>query len=216
MRRRAIVAGATGLVGREVVKLLLDDPDVISVVALTRQPLGIPHPKLSEALIAFEHLDDFASPAVDDYFCCLGTTMRKAGSREAFRRVDFEYPVAIARMALAAGATRCFFVSSAGADPMSRVFYTRTKGELEVEIARLPFRTVVAFRPSLLDGDRAEYRFGERMALAVLRPLSSVVPAKFRPIGSAAVARAMVAAARADEAGRFVVESDAIPGLAAG
>lgn len=214
MRRRAIVAGATGLVGREVVKLLLDDPDVISVVALTRQPLGIPHPKLSEALIAFEHLEDFASPAVDDYFCCLGTTIGKAGSREAFRRVDFEYPVAIARMALAAGATRCFFISSAGADPTSRVFYLRTKGELEVELSRLPFATVVAFRPSLLDGDRAEFRPGERLALALLRPLARVVPAKLRPIGAAVVARAMVTAARADEAGRYVVESDAIRRLA--
>lgn len=215
MHRRALVAGPTGLVGRELVRRLLDDPDVDSVVALTRRPIGIPLPKLTEAIVDFTQLADFAAPPVDDYFCCLGTTIRQAGSRDAFREVDLVYPLLIARMALAAGATRCFFVSAMGADPASRVFYNRIKGELEAELARLPFRTVVALRPSLLAGDRAEVRTGERVALAVARPLSALIPAKYRPIGAAVVAQALVNASRSDAVGRFVVESDALQRLAA-
>ena len=214
MRRRVLIAGATGLVGRHLLQLLLDDPEIVNVVALTRRPLAIPHPQLTEALVDFAHLEDFAAPPVDDYFCCLGTTIRQAGSREAFREVDLFYPVAIARMALAAGATRCYFVSALGADATSRVFYNRTKGELEAELARLPFRTVVAMRPSLLAGERAEFRTGERLALAALRPLSALLPARYRPIDARLVARALLAASRTSEAGRFVVDSEAIRRLA--
>lgn len=170
MRRHALVAGATGLVGHSLVQLLLDDADTMSVVALTRRPLAIPHPKLVEAEVDFAHLSDCVLPEVDDYYCCLGTTIRQAGSRDAFREVDLEYAVTIARMALAAGATRCYVVSALGANPSSRVFYNRVKGEVEVELGRLPFRTVVAFRPSLLMGERTHGRAGERAALAVARP----------------------------------------------
>jgi uncharacterized protein YbjT (DUF2867 family) len=214
MHRRALVAGPTGLVGRELVRRLLDDPDVDSVVALTRRSLGIPLPKLTEAIVDFTHLADFAAPPVDDFFCCLGTTRKQAGSREAFREVDLVYPLLIARMALAAGATRCFFVSAMGADAGSRVFYNRIKGELENELSRLPFATVVAVRPSLLAGDRAEMRTGERVALAVARPLSVLIPAKYRPVAAAVVAQALVAAARTDAVGRFTVESDILQRLA--
>lgn len=215
MQRRALVAGATGLVGRALVQCLLDDPDTLEVVAVTRRPLAIPHPKLTEALVDFAHLADIASPPVDDYYCCLGTTIRQAGSQEAFRTVDLVYPVTLAHVALAAGATRCFVVSAMGANAAAGVFYSRVKGELEAELARLPFRTVVALRPSLLAGERAEFRPGERVALAVMQPLRALVPARYRAIPAATVARAMVAAARSSAAGRFVVESDAIARLAA-
>jgi len=155
-----------------------------------------------EALVDFDHLEAFASPPVDDFFCCLGTTLRQAGSREAFRDVDLGYPMAIARMALAAGATRCYFLSAMGANPASRAFYNRTKGELESEMARLPFRTVVALRPSLLAGERAEFRVGERMALTTMRGLSPFIPARYRPIDAMAVARAMLACTRSPTASR--------------
>ena len=131
MRRIALLAGATGLVGRELLSLLLDDSDVAEVVVLTRRPLATPHPKLQQGIVAFDQLDSFALPPVDDFYCCLGTTIRQAGSRQAFREVDLVYPVTIARMALAAGATRCLFVSAMGANAQSRVFYNRIKGELE-------------------------------------------------------------------------------------
>ena len=145
---------------------------------------------------------------------CSGTTIRQAGSQQAFREVDLVYPVAIARMALAAGATRCLYVSAMGADARSRVFYNRTKGEAEAALAALPFATFFAFRPSLLAGDRPEFRAGERIALAVARPISLLIPAKFRPIAAADVARAMQACAKRDRPGRFVVLSDEIRRIA--
>src|SRR5262250_3338036 len=138
MHRTALLAGATGLVGRALLSLLLDDTDVAQVWALARRPLATPHPKLLQGIVpSFNKLDRFALPNVDDFYCCLGTTIKQAGSEEAFREVDLTFPVTIARMALEAGATRCLFVSSIGANPQSRVLYNRTKGELEEQISRL-------------------------------------------------------------------------------
>ncbi len=213
MTRHVVLAGATGLVGGRLLQMLLDDPDVADVVALTRRPLAIPHPKLVPAVVDFDHLADFALPPIDDCFLCLGTTIRAAGSQEAFRRVDLALPLAVAQMALAVGATRCLVVSATGADAKSRVFYIRVKGELEDALNALPFRSVVAFRPSLLAGERAEYRAGEAAALAVLRPLGPLLPGRWRPVDAGAVALAMMRAAQQDEPGRFVVHSDIIQRL---
>jgi uncharacterized protein YbjT (DUF2867 family) len=210
MSRHVVIAGATGLVGSHLLQQLLDDADVADVVALSRRPLAIPHPKLVTAVVDFDHLADFALPPIDDCFLCLGTTIATAGSRDAFRMVDFTLPLAVAQMALAVGATRCFVVSAMGADAKSRVFYTRVKGELEDALNALPFRTVVAFRPSLLAGERAEYRVGEYAALTILRPLGPLIPGRWRPVDARAVALAMMRAAQQDEPGRFVVQSDTI------
>ena len=215
MRRIALLAGATGLVGRELLPLLLDDGDIEEVVVLSRRPLATPHPKLQQGIVAFDQLQNFVLPPVDDFYCCLGTTIRQAGSREAFREVDVVYPVTIARMALAAGATRCFFVSAMGADPKSRVFYNQMKGELEEELMRLELRTVYAFRPSLLAGDRTEFRAAERVALALALPLSFLLPPRIRPIAAADVARVMHTCGRRSETGRFVLPSDEIRQIAA-
>ena len=215
MRRIALLAGATGLVGRELLPLLLDDGDIEEVVVLSRRPLATPHPKLQQGIIAFDQLQNFVLPPVDDFYCCLGTTIRQAGSREAFREVDVVYPVTIARMALAAGATRCFFVSAMGADPKSRVFYNQMKGELEEELMQLELRTVYAFRPSLLAGDRTEFRAAERVALALALPLSFLLPPRIRPIAAADVARAMHTCGRRSETGRFAILSDEIRQIAA-
>jgi len=215
MHRIALLAGGTGLVGRELLSLLLDDADVAEVVILTRRLLATPHPKLQQGVVEFDRLHEFALPQVDDYYCCLGTTIRQAGSQKAFRDVDLVYPVTIARMALAAGATRCLAVSAMGADARSRMFYSRVKGEAEAALARLPFQAVYAFRPSLLVGDRAEFRAGERAALALAKPLSFLTPARYRPVAAADVARAMQACAKRDEAGRFVIPSDEIRRIAA-
>ena len=214
MRRIALLAGATGLVGRELLPLLLDDADIEEVVVLARRPLATPHPKLQQGIVAFDQLGNFVLPPVDDFYCCLGTTMREAGTREAFREVDLVYPVTIARMALAAGATRCFCVSAMGADPKSRVFYNQVKGELEQDLALLELRTVYAFRPSLLSGSRAQFRVGERAALALMLPISLLLPARLRPIAAADVARAMHACGRRSAAGRFVILSDEIRQIA--
>jgi uncharacterized protein YbjT (DUF2867 family) len=214
MRRIALLAGATGLVGRELLPLLLDDSEVAEVVALSRRTIATPHPKLQLGIVSFDQLDNFVLPPVDDFYCCLGTTIGKAGSRDAFREVDLVYPLTIVRMALAAGATRCFFVSAMGADPHSRIFYNRTKGELERDLMALELRTVYAFRPSLLAGHRTEFRAGERIALALAMPISFALPPKIRPIAAADVARAMHACGRRAAVGRFVIESDEIRRIA--
>jgi uncharacterized protein YbjT (DUF2867 family) len=215
MRRIALLAGATGLVGRELLPLLLDDSEIAEVVVLSRRAIATPHPKLQQGIVAFDQLHNFVLPPVDDFYCCLGTTIRQAGSREAFREVDLVYPVTIARMALAAGATRCLFISAMGADVQSRVFYNRIKGELERDLMCLELRTVYAFRPSLLVGHRTEFRAGERVAQALARPLSFLLPPTVRPVAAADVACAMHACGRRTAIGRFVILSDEIRRIAA-
>lgn len=215
MHRTALLAGATGLVGRELLSLLLDDSDIAEVVALTRRPLATPHPKLQQGVVEFDQLASFALPPVDDFFCCLGTTMKRAGTQSAFREVDLVYPVTIARMALAAGASRCLFVSTMGANPQSTVFYNRIKGELETGLADLAFPAVFAFRPSLLVGKRSEFRAVECAALLLARPLSFLLSPPFRPIAATDVARAMLSCAKSNQVGRFVVPSDEIRRIAA-
>ena len=215
MRRTALLAGATGLVGRELLSLLLDDGDVAEVVVLSRRSIATPHPKLLQGIVPFDKLESFALPSVDDYYCCLGTTIERAGSERAFQEVDVVYPVTIGQMAFSAGASQCLFISAMGANVQSRVFYNRTKGELEAKLAGLPYQSVYAFRPSLLAGHRQEMRVGERLAVAVARPLSFLIPARFRPVAAADVARAMQICAKRAIAGRFVIPSDEIRRIAA-
>ena len=216
MGRIALIAGATGLVGRDLLTLLLDDSDIAEVVVLARRAIPTPHPKLTQGIVAFDQLRNFVLPAVDDFYCCLGTTLRQAGSKEALREVDLVYPVTIARMAIAAGAARCFFVSAMGADEKSSHFYNRIKGEAEGALMRLEWRAAYAFRPSLLVGDRRDFRAGERAALALARPLAFLLPANFRPIAGSDVASAMHACGRRDAAGRFIIASDEIRRIARG
>ncbi len=214
MDRGALLAGATGLVGHALLARLVDDPDYTRVVALARRPLDLRHPRLVVTVVPFDRLDAVALPSIDDVFCCLGTTIKAAGSQAAFRKVDHDYPLKIAELGLAAGASQLLLVSAMGADPNSRVFYSRVKGELEDAAAKLGFRTVIALRPSLLAGERAEFRAGERTALALLAPLRFLVPAAYRPVDATAVAAAMHALAKRQLAGRHVVRSDAIARLA--
>jgi uncharacterized protein YbjT (DUF2867 family) len=210
MARRALIAGATGLVGARVLEALLADPAYSAVRVLARRPLALRHPKLIVDVTDFDRLQDIRFPRVDDVFCCLGTTIAAAGSRAAFRRVDFDYPLAIARAALAAKARQFLFVSAMGANARSPVFYSRVKGELEQAVAGLGYRSAVAFRPSLLSGDRQQNRPGERAALALLQPLRFLVPRKYRPVAAVAVAQAMLNGAKRGPAGFTVIESDAM------
>lgn len=217
--RTALLLGATGLVGRACLGLLLADDACAAVTTLGRRPLGRTHPKLTHHVVDFDdlaaHADRFA---VDDVFCCLGTTMRQAGSREAFRRVDFGYPVEAARLAAGRGAGQYLLVSSIGADPASAFFYTRMKGEVEAAVAALPFYGVYLFRPSVLTGDRAERRPGERAYEAVMGALSFALRGplrRYRPIAAATVARALVRVAKEQPGGVRRYESDAIAALGA-
>ena len=202
----AIVAGATGLVGRELVRQLGADPTWGEVRALVRRQLP---PELAGATVTQVQVDyDQLDPPppwadADHVFCALGTTIRQAGSQAAFREVDLKYPVALARAALARGARHFLLVSAVGADPGSRVFYNRVKGEVEVAIAALGFRSVTIARPSLLLGPRPEPRLGEQVG----KMLGLLAPPRWRPVPAARVARALVDAAKAGLAGLRVIEN---------
>ncbi|PTY03782.1 oxidoreductase [Opitutaceae bacterium EW11] len=209
--KTAWIAGASGLVGSFCLKHLLDSPVYSRVVAVARRELPIQHPKLTQALVNFAVLDP--SPGVDDVFCCLGTTIRQAGSREAFRRVDFGYVVSLAEAAVHSGANQFLVVSSVGADPASPNFYLRVKGEMERAILQWPFAAVHLFRPSLLIGPRRQFRFAERLG-AVMAPIVSPLLRgslrRYRPVQASAVAGAMLAAAARGARGRCVYEGEAI------
>lgn len=200
--RTAVVAGPTGLVGSRVLDILLREPRYRRVVAMSRRPLA-PDPKLEVVEADFDGLDRVlrgVTPADRpvDVFCCLGTTIGRAGSKEAFRRVDHDYALALGRWARSAGAHRMVVISALGADAASRVFYNRVKGETERDLAALGLASLVIVRPSLLAGPRDEFRPGERLALIATRPLRALIPATVRPIAATDVARAMVDAALAD------------------
>lgn len=216
MSKSAIVAGATGLVGSRLVAVLLADPEYDTIHALVRHPLGLTDAKLREHSVDFSRLTDFAWPVGDDVYCCLGTTIRVAGSQAAFREVDYDYSLAVARGAQSHGAKQFLFVSAMGADAHSSVFYSRVKGELEEAIAALGYGAAIAFRPSLLAGVRRENRPGERVALMAMQPLRWLVPRQYRPVADVAVARAMVGYAKRGLAGFHVVPSDAIQAFAPG
>jgi len=176
--------------------------------------------KLHERVVDFSALGPADVAPVDDVFCAIGTTMKKAGSREAFRHVDFELPLRVAELATSVGAKRIALVSSVGASARSSNFYLRTKGELEDALAALPLAALHVFRPSLLLGDRAESRPGEAIASVLSRATRGLLVRglrKYRPIDADLVARAMVAAmvGQDPEPPRRIHEHDAIVELAA-
>lgn len=204
--RIVLLAGATGLVGGESLSRLAADPDVSEVRALVRRPLApaMRLPKVTEVITDFDRLDD--SPAFSDasqVVCSLGTTIRTAGSPDAFRRVDYDYPLALARLARSRGATHFLLVSALGASATSRVFYNRVKGELESAILTLGYPSVTIVRPSLLLGHRPEFRLGEEIA----RRLAFLTPARYKPVAASQVAEALVGAAREDRPGVRTIEN---------
>lgn len=212
--RTAVVVGATGLVGGHLIHALTTDRDYEHVLALTRKPLAIEHPKLETRVVDFDALEEQRFEATDA-FCSLGTTIRKAGSEEAFRKVDHDYVVAFAK-ASRRSASQLLVVSSLGADATSRVFYNRTKGEVENEVKALGFSGTHLFRPSFLEGDREETRVGEKIGTAAARALAVLpIPAlrRVRPIEARVVAAVMVRVAKLGEPGVHVYQSDRIQAL---
>jgi uncharacterized protein YbjT (DUF2867 family) len=215
--RTALLLGATGLVGGHVLDLLLDDAAYGGVLVLGRRAVPREHPKLRQETVDFDRLRDFSGAVrAQDVFCCLGTTIRAAGSREAFRRVDLDYPRTVAEAAARNGAERFLLVSAMGADASSSVFYNRVKGEAEDAVRTLPFQEVAILRPSLLLGERAEQRPAEALAQRFAPRLSPLLRGplrKYRPVEAATVARAMVRLAKAGRRGVRIVESDGIQAL---
>lgn len=191
--RRAVIAGASGLVGQHILQGLLADETVSEVHALGRRDLPQRHPKLIVHQVDFNALPPL--PPVDEVYLALGTTIRNAGSQAAFRAVDFDANLAVAHTALAAGARRIALVSSAGANARSRVFYNRVKGELEAALAGLETDALLIARPSLLLGDRVALgqnpRVAEKLTAAVFKLLGSAIPLGLRPVAAQSVAQAL-------------------------
>ena len=210
--RSALLLGATGLVGGHCLDLLLADPRWGRVTVLGRRRLPRENQKLQQRVLELDQLAAHADAlGADDIFCCLGTTIKQAGSQEAFRRVDFDYMTDAAQIAVVSGAEQFGLVSAVGADPGSRVFYSRVKGEAEVAVRGLPFRAVYLLRPSLLLGKRREFRLGERIAGVVARPIGPLLRGplrRYRPVPAKAVASAMVQLMAERRAGVHVVESE--------
>lgn len=210
----AVVAGATGLVGSHVVDTLLDQPACESVTALVRSELGRRDLRLQLRVVNYDNPEPAMIPeSTDAVFCCLGTTSDKAGSREAFRKVELDYVVELARLARARGVDHFLLISSLGANPRSRFFYNRVKGMVESELRDLDFPHLSILRPSLLLGEREETRVGEEVAAVFLRWFRFVLIGgwrKYRAIEAATVATAMVHIALHPAAGVSIYESDMI------
>ena len=197
-----LIAGATGLTGEHLLDRLLSEPTVARVLAPTRRPLAA-HPHLENPVGELQGLLPQLSGQVDTAFCCLGSTIKQAGSQEAFRAIDHDLILAFARRARELGARHLVVISALGANPNSSVFYNRVKGETEEALKAMGWPQLTIARPSLLLGARHEFRLGERLAAPLLRWL----PGKYRGIDACALARALWRLALEEEDGVRVIES---------
>lgn len=205
---RLMLVGATGLVGHCVLQQALASVQVRHVVAPTRSALA-PHPKLLNPLVDFDHLpSDAAWWAVDAVICTLGTTIKVAGSQAAFYRVDHDYPLQVARLARQHGATAYALNSALGADPASRVFYARTKGELERDLQTLDYPSLTLARPGLIGGERQQARPAEQLAVRLSTLLQPLLPRRYRVVPAARIAHHLLQAALAGTPGVRVLMSE--------
>lgn len=192
--RRVVIAGATGLVGSSLLHELLNDDSVTEVHALCRRELSVRHPKLAIHVVDFRAIPPL--PTIDEVYLALGTTIKQAGSKAAFRAVDYDANLAVAQAGLTAGARRIGLVSAMAADSRSSVFYNRVKGELEDALAMLSTETLVIVRPSFLLGDRDALnqptRYGEKIGILFSRLLAHIIPANYRPVQAHNVALALL------------------------
>ena len=217
--RNALIVGASGLVGGHLLQLLLKSPRYSEVISAGRRELPLIFPNLEQRLVDFDNLKNFAADLVaDDVFCCLGTTIKKAGSKEAFYKVDYTYVAQLAEITAQKSASQFLVVSSMGADASSMFFYNKVKGEMEQHVKAQPFKAVHIFRPSLLLGEREEHRTGEVFASKIMKPLSRLMVGpleKYKPIEAETVAKGMLYAASQDQRGVHIHLSDDIAGLGA-
>jgi uncharacterized protein YbjT (DUF2867 family) len=204
--KTALIAGGTGLIGEQLLQLLLASERYSTVVGLTRKDLGS-HPKLTQIKTDATGLALDPTQRIDDVFCCLGTTMAKAHSKEKFYQVDYTYPLELAKTSLGLGAQQFLIVTALGAHKNSPVYYNRVKGEIEEAVSALGYSCLHIFRPSLLLGNRTENRAGEEAAKFFYRIFGFMIPAKYKAIDSAKVARAMLHFASKDQNGIFIHES---------
>lgn len=206
-----LLVGATGLVGQAVLRQALADASIERVIAPTRRALELRHARLENPTVDFDALPTTAAWwQVDAVICTLGTTIKKAGSQAAFRKVDYEYPLAVARCARAQGAGAYALTSSMGAKATSRTFYLRTKGETERDLATCGYPSLTLVRPSLIGGERGERRWAEALGLKVFAALEPMLPRRYRIAPAERIAATLLAAVREARPGVRVVESEEI------
>jgi uncharacterized protein YbjT (DUF2867 family) len=207
--KTATLIGATGLIGGELLNLLLKDDYFQAVRILVRRPFNLVHARLEKKLVDFNDNDSLlvALDNSDIIFCTVGTTQKKVkGDKEAYRKVDYDIPVHAARFCKMVGCNVFVLVSAVGADSKSNNFYLKLKGEVEDQIGKLGIDSVHVMRPSMLVGDRDEFRFGEKIGTPLMKAFSFLLPSKYKPIHARDVAKAMVTAAKRNEEGYFVYE----------
>lgn len=217
----ALIAGATGLVGKELLTLLLKDAACREVHSLVRKPVGQTHPKLHNHVVDFAKLGTASAralplPSLDEVYISLGTTIKVAGSQEAFRAVDFDAVLAVARAGIARGATKIGIVSAMGASAKSGVFYSRVKGEMEEAISKLGYASVSIVRPSFLTGDREALqqttRPGEKIALVAMKIFNPLIPKNYQAVQAHDVAESLLWQVRKGVLGQTVLLSGQLQG----
>lgn len=212
--KTALIIGSTGLIGSELLNLLLDSNDYLKVITFVKRDTGIKHPKLTQHIIDFDKPETYKELVVgDDFFCTIGTTIKKAGSKEAFRKVDFEYPRQFASFALQNKVKQFLIISSLGADAKSGNFYLKTKGEIQDFLKDCSFENVAVLQPSLLLGNRTEFRLGEKVGAFFMKTFSFLFLGnlkKYKPIEGKTVAKAFFKIAQTNNKGFKIYESDVI------
>lgn len=205
---KALIAGASGLVGSNLLELLLQDSRFGKIVAVGRRRLNISSPKLEELILDWNSDSAFELPPADVAFCCLGTTIKKAGSQDAFRKVDHDYVIRFARSSFRSGVKHFLVVSAIGSSERSKIFYSRVKGEMEQDLKKIGFETLHIFQPSLLLGERQEKRFGESLAIRLFpfyQPLLVGPLRKQMPIEARVVAKSMLEKSLSNAKGTIIV-----------
>jgi uncharacterized protein YbjT (DUF2867 family) len=204
--RTAIIAGATGLVGSSLLNQLVESKNYNKIKILVRKPIELNLPGVEQVSYDYKNPDSTLLKA-DEIYCCLGTTIKKAGSQKVFRDVDYEYPLQIAKAGFENGAKTFAIVTAIGANPGSRIFYNRVKGEVERELKKIPFERLLIFRPSMLLGNRNEFRFGEELGKGFMKIFNFLFPRNYGAIHSSQVAASMIHSVSNAPKGISVIES---------
>jgi uncharacterized protein YbjT (DUF2867 family) len=210
--KTAIIIGTTGLTGSALLKQLLKDDDFNRLISFSRKQIGLTDPKLVQHSIDFNQISNYKELIKGDVvFCCMGTTIKTAGSKEAFKKVDFIFPTEFGKIAKQNGVKEFYLQSSLGADINSNNFYLKTKGEVEQILQQLNFNSFATFRPSMLLGKRSEFRFGELIGKVVMQLLSFLFIGKlkrYKAIHVNQVANAMIKQAKLNKPGNFIIENE--------
>lgn len=205
--KTSLIAGATGLVGSFLVKMILEDGYYDKVKILVRKPVDLNHAALEQIIYDYEN-PDLEKLKADDVFCCLGTTIKRAGSKEAFRKVDHDYPLQLAKASHENGSQNFSIITAIGSNRKSSFFYNKVKGEVEENLKEIPFHSLQILRPSMLLGPRKEIRTGEEIAKVFFNSLGFLFPKRYRGIYASQVAGCMISTMKKAPLGVNIIESE--------